>query len=30
MAADPVSRLGQLQMRDIAFGAQLPHLEELK
>jgi hypothetical protein len=30
MAADPVSRLGQLQMRDIAFAAQIPHLEELK
>jgi hypothetical protein len=30
MAADPVSRSGQLQMRDIAFAAQIPHLEELK
>ena len=30
MAADPVSRLSQLQMRDIAFDAQIPHLEELK
>jgi hypothetical protein len=30
MAADPVSRSGQLQMRDIDFAAQIPHLEELK
>jgi hypothetical protein len=30
MAADPVSRPGQLQMRDIAFTAQIPHLESLK
>jgi hypothetical protein len=30
MAADPVSRPGQLQMRDIAFAAQILHLEELK
>ena len=30
MAADPVSRPGQLQMRDIAFDAGILHLEELK
>jgi spore maturation protein CgeB len=30
MAADPVSRPGHLHMRDIAFAAQIPHLEELK
>jgi len=30
MAADPVSRPGQLQMRDIAFAAQILHLKELK
>ncbi|MFM8683739.1 MAG: hypothetical protein ACKOEG_08165 [Chthoniobacterales bacterium] len=30
MAADPVSRPGQLQMRDIAFAAQILHIEKLK
>ena len=30
MAADPVSRPFQLQIRHIAFAAQIPHLEELK
>jgi len=30
MAADPVSRPGQLQMRDIDLAAQIPHREELK
>jgi len=30
MATDPVSRAGQLQMRDIAFAAQIPYPEELK
>jgi hypothetical protein len=30
MAADPVSKPFQLQMRDIAFAAQIPHVEELK
>jgi len=30
MAADPVSKPLQLQMRDIAFAAQIPHVEHLK
>jgi hypothetical protein len=30
MAADPVSKPFQLQMRDIAFAAQIPHVEHLK
>jgi hypothetical protein len=30
MAADPVSRPFQLQIRHIDFAAQIPHLEELK
>jgi hypothetical protein len=30
MAADPVSKPFQLQMRDIAFAAHIPHVEHLK
>jgi hypothetical protein len=30
MAANPVSRPFPLQIRHIAFAAQIPHLEELK